>query len=145
MSDCFNYNFSLLDLIIPQYYIFLKLCTSESKTKIFIVSFIRILLWLSLFVFFKKTELIHYCSDNNLKILGFHLILVMLIINIFYMLIVIIKIPLLNKDLINKEVNGINNFLMRNRISKPVEDTSINVTITPANISIPIKSNFKYN
>lgn len=142
--DCFEYEFSIMDLIIPQYYIFLKFCLPHTKTKIFITSFLRIILWTVLFFVLKNYDIINYCG-NNIKIFGYQFLLVMIIINIVYLILIIFKIPSLTKNKINKSSKTIYDFLENNKISYPVEQTSIDVTITPTNISVPIKSNYKFN
>jgi hypothetical protein len=55
---CVNYNYNLIDLVFPSKHIYQELCSSYDKTKLFLMSTIRLILYIILH---------YYIVDLNLS------------------------------------------------------------------------------
>ena len=78
MEDCYTYNYNNYQLILPSYDIFYELCSSNDKTNLFIYSFLRIIIIISIYEISKIyleeyeiiLEIIYYYIIFNMIYLG---------------------------------------------------------------------------
>lgn len=94
LSDCYTYNFKLWHLLFPQVDVFDKLCTSNDKTYLFILSFVRCLL-ISLVLKYYNQYLHGYSINDYVNgiLIGY------LIINIAITIMIIFKVQKIKKEL----------------------------------------------
>jgi general stress protein CsbA len=94
MDDCISYTPSLYEYIIPSPVVLQRLCLSYDRTDLFIVSVIRMFLWIMLVVLFTRT------LDNryiNMSIAVLRYILIIIVgINLLYIGMVVAKNPVLS-------------------------------------------------
>ena len=86
-NSCCPYIIKFRNYFFPSFDIFNTLCMSYDKTRLFIVSFIRLLIYLYIFDIVNSIKL----SDVELKKTINYFFHIMIIINIFYLLIIILK------------------------------------------------------
>ena len=83
--DCISYVPSTLELFIPSDAIFSTLCVSTDKTSLFIMSFIRLLVYIILY--YVIDDMINYEKYKTLQ----YLLVIMIFVNILYIGIVVAK------------------------------------------------------
>jgi len=88
-NECKNYIYNLKDIIIP-YINTKKLCLSTDKTKLFIVSFIRTLIY-----FYILFEILDRKPVNNILMYG---MLLMILLSIISLVVVILHKQLIPKN-----------------------------------------------
>ena len=95
---CNTYDFKFIHLFIPPLDIYRKLCVSYDKTYLFIVSFIRVLIFLGLSKLYY--DFFELKKDNNWEThkLWFLIIFIYACINILLLLLVIIKVQKYPKE-----------------------------------------------
>jgi hypothetical protein len=76
-DSCSSYQFSWYELILPSKYTFLKLCRSYDKTELFIVSCMRLLIYIMLI-----SLMINWEKGTALSII-FYVLIIWAIINFF--------------------------------------------------------------
>lgn len=120
INDCINYNPSIFDFIILPYQILFKLCISVDKTKLIIVSLIRLILCIYLFNYLNSKKWIEW-DINLIPQIIFYLMFAMYIItNVIYIIILLIKKPILDKDLLEKTAIETAMKLKKEQMSKPL-------------------------
>ena len=117
--DCIKYEPSIIDYVFPNSAFIYKLCLSEDKTKLFLVSFIRLIFISILFAFLKSFNFVELNLDKLVKISLFGLIFSYLIINIIYLIIVVFKQPAIDKYELEETTSGLANALKKNEYTKP--------------------------
>ena len=55
--SCVNYDYNLIDLVVPSKHIYQELCSSYDKTKLFLISTIRLILYIILHNYIKDLNL----------------------------------------------------------------------------------------
>lgn len=95
--DCIYYKPSFLDLFFPNIAVLYKLCLSEDKTKLFLISLTRIIIYLTLFLYLRSYEIIELNLNNIPKTMFYSFIVSYIIMNIFYIIIVLFKEVAINK------------------------------------------------
>lgn len=98
VTDCITYEFSYYEFLIPSYKIFLKLCTSRDKTKLFIMSVIRMYIIYTLFYYLKDNKMIGWDKENWKRIIIYILSAMFLFINFMYIIVLLIKKPAIDKN-----------------------------------------------
>ena len=96
--NCTTYMYTPAELIVPSPIIFTTFCTSYGKTQLFIMSFLRLFVWIIIYNVMHET--IDMKKHTVLKLL----IIVLLIINIIYIGIVVAKHP--NVSIGKKQLEG---------------------------------------
>jgi len=117
MSECSDYNVSWSHLFIPPIQILFKLCNTYDKTNLFLVSLIRLGILSSLFYILKNRNVIEINKDKFLKSTVFIIFVVYLVINVIYLLIVLIKKAVINKNELENTANGIASYLENNKLT----------------------------
>ena len=85
-NKCDNYKPKLYELLIPSTSIYNNLCKSEDRTKIFIITVIRLIIYWFIYKKFIK----NITEDNKLNMYGF-IIITMIILNVISISIILGK------------------------------------------------------
>ena len=94
MSDtCYKYIIKFNDYFFPTFDIFYPLCFSYDKTRLFIVSFVRIFIYIFLFDFVQNIQF----KNKTTKETIIYVLNIIIIINMIYLFIVMLKTPLKKK------------------------------------------------
>jgi hypothetical protein len=141
MSDCINYTFSWMDLLIPPYQLIYVLCISYDKTILFIVSLIRLYIWYKIYTYLKSKDYIEWNYDKSLKTIGFSIIFLILLINTIYLVLVLLKKPLIDKYKLDADTTNLAAALQSEQITQnageqpmqPIKtiDTDLSMSVDP--------------
>ena len=84
MKNCINYNFELIDLLIPSKKIIKKICNLNDKRNLFMISVIRFIIYIYLILIYKKIYKKYNTNFvfNSLFILFYSIITTITIINL---------------------------------------------------------------
>jgi len=129
-TSCIEYDFSLLDLLIPSRHIIYKLCISRNKTTLFIVSTLRMLFWGCIFLFFYKKGIVEWNYNKSLRTIGFSIFLLILIVNIGYLILVVFKKPAIDKYLMDENSTELANYLDDAKLTGPSRVTQIDMGLS---------------
>lgn len=88
MINCFEYEPGIIDIIVPKYNIFEKVCVSDDKTLMLIIAVIRVTIIYGILYYLHK-----YVITNKQNIL-FMTLFIWLCINILFIFIIMFKNPL---------------------------------------------------
>lgn len=119
-NDCINYKPSIFDLIIPQHHVLFKLCISVDKTKLILISLIRLMIIIYSFNYLKSHKWIEWNVNKTPQILFYILLGLYVITNVIYIIILFIKKPIMDKDQLDETSNKIALELKFNQLSKKV-------------------------
>ena len=86
-NTCYSYIIDYKDYIFPSYDIFNNLCLTYDKTRLFIVSLIRVLIYVYLLDITNNWDL----ENKEIKNILIYSLHTMIIINIFYLIFVMLK------------------------------------------------------
>ena len=117
--DCIKYKPSLLHYIFPNSAFIYKLCLSEDKTKLFLVSFIRLIFITIIFFLLKTFDIIELNLDKLYKTSFYGLLLSYLIINFVYLIIVVFKKPAIDKYELEETSQKVASLLAKEQVVKP--------------------------
>ena len=117
--DCIKYSPSIIDYFMPNIAFIYKLCLSEDKTKLFLVSFIRLIFITIIFFVLRVFDLIELNLDKLVKKSFYGLLLSYLIINIIYLIIVVFKQPAIDKYELEETTSNVANALKQKSYTKP--------------------------
>lgn len=95
--DCINYNPSFWDFLFPNKELLYKLCLSFDKTKLFLVSLVRITMYFILFIYLQSYSYIELDLNQTGKTMCYALLLAYIIMNILFLIIVLFKKPAIDK------------------------------------------------
>lgn len=95
--SCISYYPTFIDVFLPSYKIIYKFCISTDKTKLFLISVCRLCFWLIIFAGLINNN---YISQENNTII-FLILATYIIINLAYIVIVIFKKPVINKEVMD--------------------------------------------
>lgn len=95
--NCVEFNPTLIDLFLPSYKIIYKFCLSTDKTKLFLISLARLCFWSII-----TASLINnnYIGQENNTII-FLILVTYILINLFYIIILIFKRPTIDKKVMD--------------------------------------------
>jgi hypothetical protein len=84
MKNCINYNFELMDLLIPSKTSIKKICNLNDKRNLFMISVIRFIIYIYLILIYKKIYKKYNTNFvfNSLFILFYSIITTITIINL---------------------------------------------------------------
>ncbi|ARF11199.1 hypothetical protein Klosneuvirus_1_56 [Klosneuvirus KNV1] len=101
--NCVDFNPTLIDLFLPSYKIIYKFCLSTDKTRLFLISLARLCFWSII-----TSSLINngYIGQENNTIV-FLILVAYILINLFYIIILIFKRPTIDKKVMDRVSNGI--------------------------------------
>ncbi len=116
MEECINYTYSLLELIVPSAQIQRKFCSSIDKTKILIISLLRLFIVCILFKYLNKNEFVLVSLNNPIKLTLFMICFVYFIINIVYIVIIFSKKPEYDQQQLEQEASIISLALEQNKV-----------------------------
>ena len=91
MTDCTTYNYDIKSLLVPSDAIFFKLCVSFDKTRLFLMSVLRIIVYCLIFYVLRLLNIAEWCTNSLIKKSIYSLFVVLIIINVIYLGIVILK------------------------------------------------------
>lgn len=115
-KTCIGYDFKLIHLIIPPQHILFKICLIRDKTKLFVITLLRIIIHLILlFIFYK-----------NKNSIFFYLFIIL----ILSQLLIILKKPLFSDMELNNLIETRLDFITKNGISSSLENRSLGRTET---------------
>lgn len=117
--DCINYNFSVYDLFIPKIDVLYKLCISSDKTKMVLISIIRLIVLMGIFYFLYWMKWIAFDMNKITPTLLFSLFMAYLIVNLTYIIIAMMKKVVVDKDILEETVDDLAGVLYQNKVSKP--------------------------
>ena len=104
MELCKCYDINWYDIIVPTNYLFYRLCYRADKTKMFLITVIRIIIFIGVFSILYNYNLIAVKSGFPLKIFSFWVLAMYLLANIVSLGLVVLKINVLDEKAIEKEV-----------------------------------------
>lgn len=110
--NCIEFNPTLIDLFLPSYKILYKFCLSTDKTKLFLISLCRLCFWSIITASLINND---YISQNDNTII-FLILITYIIINLFYIMILIFKRPTIDK----KVMDNISTDIVKEVKSKPL-------------------------
>jgi len=96
--NCVEFNPTLIDLFLPSYKIIYKFCLSTDKTKLFFISLARLCFWSILTASLIKND---YIGQNDNAIV-FLVLVAYILINLFYIIILIFKRPTIDKKVMDR-------------------------------------------
>ena len=102
---CTPYEFKFWDLILPPIELLYKICVIRDKSKLFLVSLIRFIIYYLLFEYLLNSDIITY-KGGGIKMYGFYFILIILILCSMSVILVLLKQPSLDIDVIDEEVEN---------------------------------------
>jgi hypothetical protein len=117
-TDCIYYTFTIKQLFLPSPQLLYKLCVSYDKTKLFIVSTIRLFIIASIFQYLLTQGIMVWDRHRLFRTSLFLLVLLYLIINILYIPIILLKSPAMDKDELDNTVIGLAETVYENRLVK---------------------------
>ena len=94
-KTCYKYIIKFNDYFFPSLDIFYPLCFSYDKTRLFIVSFIRIFIYIFLFDYIQNVTF----ENKNTKEIIIYILNIVILINMIYLFIVMLKTPIKKKYL----------------------------------------------
>jgi len=119
MNDCINYKPSIFDVIILPYHILTKLCISYDKTKLILVSMIRLAVLVYIFNLLKSYKIIEFNSEKIPQTLFYVIVAFYLFLNMVVIIVALFKKPAFDKDEIDRNATEIAQHLKQNQLSKP--------------------------
>lgn len=118
MNDCIHYKPSMIDLIIPSYTIFFQLCISFDKTKLILVSLIRLIIFIYIFSYLMSKNWIEWNVEKIPQMLGYLLLGFYVVINVVYIIILLIKKPAIDKDELEETATNVATTLKQVQLSE---------------------------
>jgi hypothetical protein len=118
--DCIKYEPGVIDYIFPNIAFIYKLCLSKDKTKLFLVSFIRLIFITIIFFILRAFNLIELNLNKLFKTSFYGFILSYLIINFIYLIIVVFKQPAIDKYELEESTSKMAAALKKEEYTKPV-------------------------
>jgi hypothetical protein len=123
--DCINYNISIFDFILPPYQIFFKICLSFDKTKMFLVSMIRLFVWLVIFKILRSKQIVEWDPNNNFKVFTYLTMILIIFINVIYILFLLIKTSAINKYDLGDIAGETALYLKKNQLGRAVPKSNL--------------------
>ncbi len=84
-TDCISYTSSTLEIFIPSPIVFSTLCVSTDKTNLFIVSLIRLIMYM--LIYYGINDMINYDDHRTIQ----YILVTMICVNILYIGLVVSK------------------------------------------------------
>jgi|688.fasta_scaffold610127_2 hypothetical protein len=116
--DCVKYNPSFFDLFIPQYQILFNLCVSYDKTKLIIMSVIRLCLFIFILKFMNIKKIITFDLQKTFHTALTIVLFSYIFFNVIFIIMILIKKPIFDKDQIENNTNMVAKTLVDNKITK---------------------------
>lgn len=117
-TDCINYKPALYDLLITPYHIFLKLCVSYDKTNLILVSIVRLIVIILIYVLLKGYKIIEFNTERIPQTLFYVSYIYFIIINVLYIIIILFKYPAIDKNEIEETTSNVAQILKQTELSK---------------------------
>jgi len=87
IDDCVSYNQTTLELFVPSSIIFNTLCVSTDKTSLFIISLIRLLMYI--IIYYVLNDIMDFEENKIIQ----YLLIIIILVNILYTGVVVAKTP----------------------------------------------------
>lgn len=117
--DCIKYKPSFINYFFPSGALLYKLCLSEDKTKLFLVSFIRLIIITIIFFVLRAFGFIELNLNKLGKTSAYGFMLSYLIINFIYLVIILFKQVAIDKYELQETTSQLAKALQKEQIVKP--------------------------
>jgi hypothetical protein len=118
--DCINYYPSSYDLIILPYHILFTLCVSTDKTRLILVSIIRLFILLIIFNYLEKYEVIQFNQTKPPQNVFYCILAFYIFLNIIYIIIALFKKPTISKEQNDQIINDLAEQLQEHKLSETI-------------------------